>query len=425
MSQPDFTPLNTLAHLLDEPAGPRAAARRDLAARQLPGTKHEEWRFVRLKELAKAQVEPAQRVRALDPGALAEYEVPEAKGRQLVFVDGLFAEELSDLSALPEGVSLAVFGEDAAPQGLGEVVAHLQDGADYFVAMNAALWETGACLDVGKDVSAGTCSLLFVHTGSHLVMPRVHVRAGQGSKLTLVEEHVSLALGAEGEQLSSVTVAVVEADLAPSAHVKHVKVQDENLESFHIARTAVRVKEGADYTSVTLTFGAKLSRHDLHAQIEGGSTMAGLHGLTKIGGSQVSDTHSVMNHAHPNSESDQLHKCVVDDRAHAIFNGKIFVRQIAQQTNAFQLNRNLLRSRHAKIDTKPQLEIFADDVKCTHGATIGQLDEDQLFYLQTRGIGAGDAAGLLTYAFAAEVVERVPVLSVRKRLIARISEQQS
>ena len=384
-------------------------------ALDVPGRKDEEWRFVRLDGVMNANVSMATSAAKVDAKTLAAYHVPEAKGRALVFVDGVFSKDLSDMSALGD---VAIDITDKPREEVGQLAALQLDGKDYFSALNTAIYNQRVDITVGKDVSAGTVHLLHVRTAGEgrLVIPRVFVEVGMGSKLTLVEEHASLDKDTE-----HVTNALVEVDVADNANVQHVKVQDENLVSHHIARTALRVAEGSNYTSVTITFGAAFSRHDLHAQIEGGSCVAGLHGLAKISGRQVADTHSVMNHAHPHAESDQLHKCVVDDRAHAVFNGKIFVRQVAQQTNAFQLNRNLLLSDRAKVDTKPQLEIFADDVKCTHGATIGQLDEDQLFYLQARGIPATAAANLLTYAFAAEVVERVPVLSVRKRLAGRIS----
>lgn len=408
-----------LAHPLLQSVKDKLATSDAFLALDAPGRKDEEWRFVRLDNVFKANVSVASTAADVPTAKLAAHNVPEAKGRALVFVDGVFSKELSDTSALGD-ISLEVVASDSgdAPKAFGEIAALQLGGEDYFAALNAATYAQRVDLVVGKDVSAGTVHLLHVRTAGEgrLVTPRVFVSVGMGSKLTLVEEHVSLDADTE-----HVTNALVEVEVAESATVQHVKVQDENLASHHIARTALRVAEGSNYTSVTVTFGAAFSRHDLHAEILGGSSIAGLHGLAKISGRQVADTHSVMNHAHPHAESDQLHKCVVDDRAHAVFNGKIFVRQIAQQTNAFQLNRNLLLSDRAKVDTKPQLEIFADDVKCTHGATIGQLDEDQLFYLQARGIPASQAANLLTYAFAAEVVERVPVLSVRKRLAARIS----
>jgi Fe-S cluster assembly protein SufD len=404
-----------LAHPLLASVRERLASNEDFLALDVPGRKDEEWRFVRLDGVMNANVSVAKDVARVEPKALIPFAVPEAKGRALVFVDGVFAKDLSDLSALGD-LSLEV--TDKAREEVGNLAALQLDGKDYFSALNTATYNQRVDISVGKDVSAGTVHLLHVRTGGEgrLVVPRVFVEVGLGSKLTLVEEHVSL-----DKETEHVTNALVEVEVAANATVQHVKVQDENLVSHHIARTALRVAEGANYTSVTITFGAAFSRHDLHAQIEGGNSVAGLHGLAKISGRQIADTHSVMNHAHPHADSDQLHKCVVDDRGHAVFNGKIFVRQIAQQTNAFQLNRNLLLSDRAKVDTKPQLEIFADDVKCTHGATIGQLDEDQLFYLQARGIPANAAANLLTYAFAAEVVERVPVLSVRKRLAGRIS----
>lgn len=384
---------------------------------KLPGRKDEEWRFVRLAPLAAAEVGLPTGTTDVTEEQLSAYAVEEADAR-VVFVDGVFKPERSTLEISDGGVHVKTLME-GKPLALGEIAALLQDGQDYFVALHEALYTDGVYIDVGRDVGNHTVHVLHVTTGeadAALTNPRVFINVGMGSKVSVVEEHVSLSADATG-----VTNALVEVDVAENARVNHVKIQDESPEAFHVARTAARLAEGAHYQSVTLTFGAAFSRHDLHAQIDGGSTMAELHGLAKLEGRQVSDTHSVMNHASAHSQSDQLHKCVVDGKAHSVFNGKIFVRQDAQQVNAFQLNRNLLLSDRAKADTKPQLEIFADDVKCTHGATIGQLEDSQLFYLQTRGIDAKMAQKLLTYAFAAEVVERVPILSVRQRIIDRIS----
>lgn len=402
----------------------RDAAR--VARLGLPGIKHEEWRFVRLKHLSATDYQqartPLDEARREALGALlTAREVSEATGRRLVIVDGSYDASLSDLSGVSEGASVSVLPyEDRGAGKLGTLSALIQDGADYFTALNDESWQEVVRVSVKGDHVLEPLHVIFARTDSSrsVSVPRLMLELAPGAKATLIEEHVALEAG-EG----ALSIPVVELALAPSSHLTHVKVQELSLEDDQVARAAILLQEGAHYASSTFHLGAKLSRQDLHAEIAGGNTTCELHGLALLFGNQVSDTHSVMNHVHPDAHSDQVHKCVVGDKARAVFNGKIFVRQDAQRIDAFQLNRNLLLSRQAQVDTKPQLEIFADDVKCSHGATIGQLDEEQLFYLQARGIDAEAARGVLTYAFAAEQVERIPLPSLRARLEATILEK--
>lgn len=384
-----------------------------LEANGLPTKRMEDWRFIRLNTLERTSFACTTDAtpRAEDVDAIAGHTYEDCAAR-LVFVNGLYNASLSTVDQI-EGVTLDTSG-DAALSIAKEGFAN-----DHFALLNDALGATSLKLSVAKNTFVSKAiHVLFVNSADQGISahPRLAFDVGAGSKISVVEEHLGF-----GEQ-SHWSNVLVEATLADNARLNHVKLQRENTQSFHIARTAVRVNEGAHYASMTATFGAALSRHDLWADIQGGNTTCELHGLAVVSGRQVADTHSTMNHDHAHSMSDQLHKCIVDDRAHAVFNGKIVVQQDAQQINAFQLNRNLLLSNSAKVDTKPQLEIFADDVKCSHGATIGQLDEDQLFYLQSRGITPDEGRVLLTYAFAAELVERVPVLSVRKTLEALIAD---
>lgn len=198
--------------------------------------------------------------------------------------------------------------------------------------------------------------------------------------------------------------------------MSHVRLQRESPASFHIGKTSVRVAPRGRYAGWSVALGGRISRHNLGVTQAGEGTEFSMDGLALISGRQLADTSSVVDHALAHGRSRQLHKTVVAGAAHAVFNGKIFVRKDAQQTDSGQQSRNLLLSDRAHVDTKPQLEIFADDVKCAHGATVGQLDEDELFYLKTRGLSDAAARGMLTYAFAAEIVERIPVPSVVARL---------
>jgi Fe-S cluster assembly protein SufD len=208
-----------------------------------------------------------------------------------------------------------------------------------------------------------------------------------------------------------------------NARAQHTKLQQESHAAFHIAHCAVTLARGADYISDTVTLGARLSRHNLHVLQAAEGTHCALDGLALISGRQLADTHTYMDHAKPHGTSRQLHKCIVGDAAHAVFNGKVLVREGAQLTDSAQSSRNLLLSGKAHVDTKPQLEIFADDVKCAHGATVGQLDAEEVFYLRSRGLDEAEAKSLLTYAFAAEIIDKIPVASLARRLKQKVMEQ--
>jgi Fe-S cluster assembly protein SufD len=236
------------------------------------------------------------------------------------------------------------------------------------------------------------------------------VVAQAGSQLTLIEDYKAAGAGVY------FTNAVTEIVLEENAQVNHTRNLQEGGEAFHIGKSAIAQSRNSRYTCNAITMGAKLSRHNLEVFQTGEGTETTLNGLTLIGGEQLADTHSAIALNHPNGITNQLHKCIVDGRAHAVFNGKVFVPQAAQLTNAGQLNRNLLLSPKARVDTKPQLEITADNVKCSHGATVSQLDAEEVFYLQSRGLNETDARNLLIDAFGAEILDRIPVASLRQRL---------
>ena len=243
-----------------------------------------------------------------------------------------------------------------------------------------------------------------------LPISRCLVLAEAGAELTLVEHYAALTDGAY------LTDAVTEIVAGDGAQVRHVRLQDEARSAFHIATCAVALAKDAAYSSHAVGLGARISRHNLEVKQNGEGAQARLDGLTLIAGRQLADTHTLLRHGRANGTSRQLHKCIVGGAAHAVFNGKIAVARGAQLTDSAQESRNLLLSDKAHVDTKPQLEIFADDVKCAHGATVGQLEADQLFYLCSRGLSQQRARNLLTYAFGAEVIDRIPVPSLVEQL---------
>jgi Fe-S cluster assembly protein SufD len=253
--------------------------------------------------------------------------------------------------------------------------------------------------------------LLFISTEPQAASyPRCLVIAEAGAQCTVIEQYVSLA------DAPYFCNAVTEVAVGRGARLQHVKVQQEARSAFHISACAATLDRDAVYASHTVTLGGRISRHDLSVLQDGEGAQAQIDGLTLLDGRQLSDMHTLMTHARPNGTCRQLNKCIVGGAAHAVFSGKIRVSPGAQLTDSAQQSRNLLLSPKAHVDTKPQLEIFADDVKCAHGATVGQLDAEQLFYLKSRGLSDGSARNLLTYAFGAEVIDRLPVPSLVEQL---------
>ena len=273
---------------------------------------------------------------------------------------------------------------------------------------------------VPRNVALATpVHLLFIATQTEVASyPRCLLVAESGSSVTLIEDYV--ALQDEAYFINPVT----EISLADRAHVKHIRVQRDSAKSFHISNCAVSLGCSSNYQSVSVALGAQISRYNLNVLLAEGAECA-IDGLALIADSQLADTHTAIDHAQPHGVSRQLHKCIVGGSAHAVFNGKVMVRQGAQRTDSVQSSRNLLLTGKAHVDTKPQLEIFADDVKCAHGATIGQLDSEEVFYLKSRGLSDSVARSLLTYAFGAEIIERIPVASLKHRLEQTVLEQTS
>ncbi len=386
----------------------------------VPTTRDEEWRFTDLSPLYRIVFRPAASAGLLGKSQIDAFAIPEAQTR-LVFLDGCYSAELSHVNS-SDGVSV---GNLADVSKSAETVAqtHLAQLAaieeDVFAAVNTAFLRDGALIHVARDrVVNAPIHLLFVATRKDSAgYPRVLVVAEPGAQCTVVEDFVGATDGAY------LTDAVSELYVAENARVAHVKLQRETPTAFHIANTSVRVARGGHYATWTVALGARISRHNLSIVQAGEATEFSIDGLALISGRQLADMHSSIDHAYAHGHSRQLHKTVVGGGAHAVFNGKILVRQGAQQTDSAQQSRNLLISDKAHVDTKPQLEIFADDVKCAHGATVGQIEADELFYLKSRGLSDTAARNLLTYAFAAQVIERIPVKSLVDQLEKTVLEQ--
>lgn len=397
---------------------------RDRAAEQvrqsvIPTTRHEEWRFTDLLPLQQVTFQAPAQVN-ISQSNITDFALPEAAHSRLVFVNGVYAPYLCSLTSLPAGV----FGGNlaqlpAAYQAqIQDHLAQQHNSGEVFTALNTAGFSDVAVVWVAKNqVIEQPIHLLFISTvgeSSVITQPRCLVVAETSSALTLVEEYTTM--GSDAPPNPYWTNAVTEIWLKDNAQVNHSRIQREHPQAFHIGKTAIAQARNSRYTCNAISLGAKLSRHNLEVLSTGEQTETTLNGLTLIADTQLADTHSAIAFTRPYGKSNQLHKCIVNDRAHAVFNGKVFVPQAAQLTDAAQLNRNLLLSAKARMDTKPQLEIVADNVKCTHGATVGQLDSEEVFYLQSRGLDSTRAANLLIRAFAAEVIERIPVSSLRQTL---------
>jgi len=400
---------------------------RDRAAEQvqqlrMPTQRDEEWRFTDLSSLQQVTFQaPSERVKV----AASQLQVlPEAAHSRLVFVNGEYAPELSSLEDLPAGVFAGPLAQ-LPSEYQGSIPAYFGQHAssgEVFTALNTASFIDVAVIWVPQNRVVEPIHLLFVSTGNGAVatQPRCLVVAERSSALTLVEEFTKLDSSTEEIIHPYWTNNVTEIWLQENAQVNHSRIQREHLEAFHVGKTAIAQARDSRYTCNAISLGAKLSRHNLEVTQLGEQTETMLNGLTLVSGTQVADTHSAIVYTQPHGTSAQLHKCIVDDRAHAVFNGKVFVPKEAQLTDAKQLNRNLLLSAKARVDTKPQLEIVADNVKCAHGATVGQLDPEEIFYLQSRGLDRSNALSLLIQAFATEVIERIPVPSLRDALGASV-----
>lgn len=380
-----------------------------------PSTRDEEWRFTDLSDLLTVELTA---IREANPSAdlskVAKYQLPEAAQSRLVFVDGIYAPQLSSLRDLPEGLvvgNLANLSE-SEQQHIQPYLGKQAGAEEVFTALNTSGLSDAAVLRVSKNLVVETpIHLLFISTTSlALIQPRALVIAEPNSAVTIVEDHVTL------NEAVYFTNSITEIWLADNAQINHTRVQRDSLNAFHIGKTAVSQARTSRYTCTTVNLGAKLARHHLEIYQTGEQTETTLNGLTVLRGEQLGDTHSTIALTKPYGVTRQIQKNIVDDRGHAVFNGKVFVPKAAQLTDAGQLNRNLLLSPKARVDTKPQLEIVADNVKCTHGATVGQLETDEVFYLQSRGIDADSARRLLVSAFAYEMIDRIPLPSLRQQI---------
>ncbi|MFN3484713.1 MAG: Fe-S cluster assembly protein SufD [Planctomycetota bacterium] len=397
--------------------GPAAFRRRGIQRFQelgFPDPDEEAWRFTDLAPLRETSLRMASGT--ANPAQFAGLAKGPLRGCQIAFVDGRYAPAFS-LLELPPGVrllSLAALLRDDPRRiepWLGGLVA---PEAGAFAALNAAFFSDGVFLFLPRDTEwTRPLHILFLsslHGEAYMTHPRVIVVAEENARATIVESHLGPA---GGIYLSN---SVVELFLGARSGVDYTKVQRESHDAFHVQSLRARLERDARLTHRSISLGGRLARNDFEILLDGVGSEVELFGLYEVAGVQLADHHTSIDHLRPHTVSRELYKGILDGRSRGVFDGRIVVRSGAQKTSALQTNKNLLLSREALVHTKPQLEIFANDVKCKHGATIGQLDEDVLFYLRSRGIGLAEARRLLVHAFASEIIDSIRHEAVRTQV---------
>ena len=371
-----------------------------------PTVRDEDWRFTNLAPLTRTTFRRAPQT-AVSRSAI-ENTLLEGAACQLVFVNGRFTPKLSDVSNLPAGLEVSSLSQ-ALSQKTENVEQHLGRYAnlrrDAFAALNTALWEDGAYIRIRRGAQIEQpVHLLFVTTDADnpvMTHPRSLIVAEQASKAAIVEDYVSLGPGA------ALSNSVTELAAADDAIVTHYLIERENFDSFNISTLRIELARNTNVSSHSILLGGGLVRNNVHPVLNGQGAECLINGLFVGAGRQHLDNYMLVEHASPHGSSRQFYNGILDQHARGVFHGRIVVHKDAQKTDAKQTNRNLLLSDDARMDTKPQLEIRADDVKCTHGATIGRIEDEPLFYLRSRGLDEQSARNLLLYAFAAECLDRM------------------
>ena len=413
----------------------RSEAWRRFLSRGFPTTRDEEWRFTSVAPIAERAFALAPRSdesrASIDVDA---HRLTDGPAAELVFVNGRHVPALSTLGLLPHGVrvgSLAV-SLASSPDVVANHLARIASrDSNPFVALNTAFLDDGAYIELPAGaVVERPIHILFVTARES----RRGLGEGGGDRPTMTHPRVVVIMGAHSQAAivetyagpigtSYFTNTVSEILVGDDAVLSHIKLQHEGTAAFHVGATHVDVQRGASYVSNAISLGGELTRHDIVASLNGEGVDCTLNGLYCADAERLVDNHTTIDHAKPHCGSREIYKGILGDRARGVFNGKIIVRPDAQKTDAKQTNRALLLSEDARINTKPQLEIFANDVKCTHGAAVGQLDEEALFYLRSRGLSDVAARHLLIRAFAADVLNRIPIDAVRSNVDARLQQQ--
>ncbi len=382
-----------------------------------PTPREEDWKYTRVTPIEKRSFRTAVGENVVvAPDDLDRHRVPGLDAHRLAFVDGRYCAPLSSVQT-PRGVTVTSLAAaltetpDALEPHLGRYASITASG---FSALNTAFLGEGAFVHIDADARIDEpVLLLFISTGRTdevCAQPRALIIAERGSQATVIEQYVCVG------ETSYFNNAITEVALGPNSGLEHYKLQEESGKAFHISTLQVYQGRDSRFTSHSVSLGGALVRNDINSVLDAEGAECELNGLYLATGRQHVDFHTRIDHRKPHGTSREFYNGVLAGRSRGVFNGRVYVHPHAQKTDAEQVNNNLLLSRDAEIDTKPQLEIFADDVKCSHGATVGQLDEDMVFYLRSRGITESAARGLLTYGFASDVIQRMSLAAVRAKL---------
>ena len=392
----------------------RKAAGR-IKAQGLPTTAEEAWKYTNLASLAKTGFTLSEECHRASVSADAFNRIPLAADctMRVVFVNGGFRSDLSTLATLPPGLGVENIRAalNTENENVNAALGRASESSPIFTDLNTALLHDGIIVDIGAEVSVDApLHLVFIGTTGDsrlLRLPRIFIRGRRRSSINIIEEYVSSG------QDHGLTNSVTEITVDEGATVHHHRLQVESTDASHIGRLSVEIGDNGTFVSDSIVFGADLTRVDVEIALIKRGARCRLNGLFVAGDHQHIDHHTLIDHIAGDTHSEELYRGILDDRSRGVFNGRVIVRKDAQKISAKQTSNNLLLSRQAEIDTKPELEIYADDVTCAHGATVGELDDAALFYLRSRGVGEKEARALLTYAFAQKVVENIPLEGVR------------
>ncbi len=382
-----------------------------------PTKRQEEWRFTDISQIAKMKFHPVLHYESngVMKSDIKPYMLNDAL--HLVFINGIFSYELSNINLIPAGMTVVNLAEmlKKHPETIRSNINHSVMGEENaFTTLNTAFLWDGAFISVPQGtILENPIQLLFVATDCEQIyaaQPRNIIIAGIDSRFKLAETYVGISMN------TYLTNTFTEITLGDNSIVEHDKFQIESINAYHIGTTQVQMNKGSRYYSNAISLGGSIVRNNLNVRFDAEGCECVLNGLSHSRGAQVTDNHTVIDHSKSHCSSQELYKSILDGASKGVFNGKVFVRKDAQKTDAKQTNKTLLLSDNATINTKPQLEIFADDVKCTHGATIGQLDDEQVFYLRSRGISINAARNILISAFASDVINRITIKSLRKQV---------
>ena len=394
-----------------------------------PTTKNEDWHYTSVNEIAEQEFTLlTARTDDVQESQLAPFLFGKENWPTVVVVNGRYAPHLSSLRDLPQSVKVETLADSwTRSKSLPAEVGRIATTDHAFTALNTAFLHDGVFIEIAKEAELSSpIHILYVTDSTAakaMVHPRTVIVAGRHSKASIIESYVSLS------DAMHFTNAVTEVTVTRGANLSHYKIQREGMRAYHVGTIEVKQAQDSHYQSFSFATGAALSRTNIYTSLDGEGCGATLNGLYMIGGEQHCDHQTQIVHAQPNCFSREVYKGILDDRSHGVFNGKVYVHPIAQKTDGKQTNNTLLLSENAKVDTKPQLEIFADDVKCTHGATIGAIDRQALFYMKSRGIDPLKATQLLTYAFAADVLETIELeplkVALERLTLERFTEVSS